>query len=130
MFKFHEGGPVIHRQGTTKRYSDSTSFNGVVYLVEVPSTEEGDIQAQTRDLLNSLERTMAGAGTDKSHLLLVQVYLTNMVRDYEGFNAVWDAWLPEGTAPSRACVEVKRLAKPGWKVELVVTAAIDKALLA
>jgi enamine deaminase RidA (YjgF/YER057c/UK114 family) len=130
MFKFHEEGPVIHRQGTTKRYSDSTSFNGVVYLVEVPSMEEGDIQAQTRDLLNSLERTMAGAGADKSQLLLVQVYLTNMVRDYEGFNAVWDAWLPEGTAPSRACVEVKGLAKPGWKVELVVTAAVNQDLLA
>jgi enamine deaminase RidA (YjgF/YER057c/UK114 family) len=130
MFKFHEGGPVIHRQGTTKRYSDSTSFNGVVYLVEVPSTEKGDIQAQTRDLLNSLERTMAGAGTDKSHLLMVQVYLTNMARDYDGFNVVWEAWLPEGTAPSRACVEVKGLAKPGWKVELVVTAAVNQTLLA
>jgi enamine deaminase RidA (YjgF/YER057c/UK114 family) len=130
MFKFHEGGPVIHRQGTTKRYSDSTSFHGVVYLVEVPSTEEGDIQAQTLDLLSSLERTMAGAKTDKSHLLLVQVYLTDMARDYDGFNAVWDAWLPEGTAPSRACVEVKGLAKSGWKVELVVTAAVNQDLLA
>ncbi len=61
---------MIHRQGTTKRYSDSTSFNGVVYLVEVPSTEEGDIQAQTRDLLNSLERMMAGAGTDKKPFVI------------------------------------------------------------
>ncbi|WP_291714546.1 RidA family protein [Limnobacter sp. CACIAM 66H1] len=121
---------MIHRQGTTKRYSDSTSFNGVVYLVEVPSMEEGDIQAQTRDLLGSLEGTMAGAGTDKSHLLMVQVYLTNMARDYDGFNAVWEAWLPEGTAPSRACVEAKGLAKPGWKVELVVTAAVNQTLLA
>ena len=121
---------MIHRQGTTKRYSDSTSFNGVVYLVEVPSIEEGDIQAQTRDLMSCLERTMAGAGTDKSRLLLVQVYLTNMASDYEGFNSVWDAWLPEGAAPSRACVEVKGLAKPGWKVELVVTAAVNPDLLA
>ena len=92
--------------------------------------EEGDIQAQTRDLLGSLEGTMAGAGTDKSHLLMVQVYLTNMARDYDGFNAVWEAWLPEGTAPSRACVEVKGLAKPGWKVELVVIAAVNQTLLA
>ena len=62
--------------------------------------------------------------------LLVQVFLTDMDRDYDGFNAVWDAWLPEGTAPSRACVEVKGLAKPGWKVELVVTAAVRNDLLA
>ena len=44
--------------------------------------------------------------------------------------SVWDAWLPEGAAPSRACVEVKGLAKPGWKVELVVTAAVNPDLLA
>ena len=113
---------MIHRQGTTKRYSDSTCFNGVVYLVEVPSIDTGDIQTQTTDLLKNLENVMAAAGTDKSRLLQVQVFLTDMA-DYDGFNAVWEAWLPEGCAPSRACVEVKGLAKKGWKVELVASAA-------
>ena len=113
---------MIHRQGTTKRYSDSTCFHGVVYLVEVPSIETGDIQAQTADLLANLEKVMAAAGTDKSRLLQVQVFLTDMT-DYDGFNAVWEAWLPDGCAPSRACIEVKGLAKKGWKVELVLTAA-------
>jgi enamine deaminase RidA (YjgF/YER057c/UK114 family) len=122
MFEFHEGGPVIDRQGTTKRYSDSTCYNGVVYLVEVPSLETGDIAAQTVDLLNNLDKVLANAGTDKSRLLQVQVYLTDM-NDYDGFNAVWENWLPEGCAPSRACVEVKGLARKGWKVELVLTAA-------
>ena len=113
---------MIDRQGTTKRYSDSTRFNGVVYLVEVPTLENGDIAAQTADLLNNLDKVMARAGTDKSRLLQVQVFLTDMA-DYDGFNAVWEAWLPEGSAPSRACVEVKGLARKGWKVELVLTAA-------
>lgn len=113
---------MIHRQGTTKRYSDSTRYNGVVYLVEVPAVEEGDIQVQTRSLLESLDKVMTAAGTDKSRLLQVQIFLTDMA-DYDGFNTVWDAWIPEGTAPSRACIEVKGLARKGWKVELVVTAA-------
>lgn len=113
---------MIHRQGTTKRYSDSTSFHGVVYLVEVPSIETGTIEMQTADLLANLEKVMAAAGTDKTRLLQVQVFLTDMA-DYDGFNAVWDAWIPEGTAPSRACIEVKGLARKGWKVELVATAA-------
>jgi enamine deaminase RidA (YjgF/YER057c/UK114 family) len=94
----------------------------VVYLVEVPSIETGDIQTQTADLLANLEKVMAAAGTDKSRLLQVQVFLTDMA-DYDGFNAVWEDWLPEGCAPSRACIEVKGLARKGWKVELVLTAA-------
>ncbi|HEX4917031.1 MAG TPA: RidA family protein [Limnobacter sp.] len=115
---------MIHRHGTTKRYSDSTCYNGVVYLVEVPSIEHGDIAMQTADLLASVDNRLAEAGTDKSRLLLVQVYLTDMA-DYDGFNAVWEAWLPEGSAPSRACMEVKGLARSGWRVELVITAAQD-----
>jgi enamine deaminase RidA (YjgF/YER057c/UK114 family) len=42
--------------------------------------------------------------------------------DYEAMNAVWDAWLPEGCAPARACVEA-RLANPAWRVEMAVVAA-------
>jgi enamine deaminase RidA (YjgF/YER057c/UK114 family) len=114
---------VIHRQGTTKRYSDSTSYGGVVYLVEVPTVEDGDIQSQTRSLLTSLDQVMLRAGTSKGHLLQVQVYLTDLESDYDGFNLVWEDWLPAGCAPSRACVEVSRLANPKWKVELAVTAA-------
>ena len=42
--------------------------------------------------------------------------------DYAAMNEVWDDWVPEGTAPARACVEAK-LANPGYRVEMVVTAA-------
>jgi enamine deaminase RidA (YjgF/YER057c/UK114 family) len=44
------------------------------------------------------------------------------MREYAAMNEVWDAWIPEGTAPVRACVEA-RLANPGYRVEMVVTAA-------
>jgi len=44
--------------------------------------------------------------------------------DYDAVNAVWDAWVPPGTAPSRACVQVKALAQPGWRVEIAVQAAV------
>jgi enamine deaminase RidA (YjgF/YER057c/UK114 family) len=38
-------------------------------------------------------------------------------------NEVWEAWLPAGQAPPRATVKTQ-LAKPDWKVEMVVTAAV------
>ena len=111
----------IRRFGTTRRYSDSVVHAGTVYLVEVPAVEDGDIAVQTHSLLTSVERLLAQAGSDKSNLLMVTVYLADLA-DYDGMNAVWDAWLPEGCAPTRACVQA-RLARPGWRVEMAVVAA-------
>jgi enamine deaminase RidA (YjgF/YER057c/UK114 family) len=37
-------------------------------------------------------------------------------------NAVWDGWVVPGATPPRATVEAK-LAKPEWKVEMLVVAA-------
>jgi len=36
---------------------------------------------------------------------------------------VWEAWLPPGSAPSRACVKVAGLVDPGWRIEIALTAA-------
>ena len=112
----------IERHGTTRRYSDSVVHNGTVYLVEVPSNPEGDIAAQTANLLASVDTLLAQAGSDKRSLLMVSVYLADMA-DYDGMNAVWDAWVPPGSAPSRACLQVAGLADPGWRIEIALTAA-------
>lgn len=111
----------IQRHGTTRRYSDVVVHAGTVYLVEVPQTLDADITAQTKEVLVSIERLLAQGGSDKTKLLLVTIYLADM-GDYSAMNEVWDAWVPEGTAPVRACVEA-RLANPGYRVEIVVTAA-------
>ena len=112
----------IQRHGTTRRYSDSVVHNGTVYLVEVPANLDADISAQTENLLGSIERLLAQAGSDKSRLLMATIYLADMA-DYDAMNAVWDAWLPEGSAPARACLQA-RLANPKFKVEIVLTAAV------
>ena len=111
----------IQRHGSTCRYSDSVVHNGTVYLVEVPSNLDADITGQTENLLASIERLLAQAGSDKSRLLMATIYLADMA-DYSAMNAVWDAWLPEGSAPARACVQA-RLANPEFRVEIVLTAA-------
>ena len=76
---------------------------------------------QMQEVLANIERLLSAAGSDKTRLLMATIYLHDM-NDYAAMNAVWDAWLPVGTAPARACVEAK-LANPGFKVEMVVTAA-------
>ena len=111
---------TIERFGTTRRYSDVVVHASTVYLVEVPATLGTDITTQTREVLASVEQLLKKAGSDKSRLLIVTLYLRDMA-DYNAMNTVWDAWVPEGHPPARATVEAK-LAKPEYKVEIQITA--------
>lgn len=113
----------IQRHGTTRRYSDIVTHNGTLYTVEVPSSDDTDIRTQTREVLASIEAMLKRAGSGTDRILMATVYLTEMA-DYDGMNEVWDAWLPEGSAPCRACVRVAGLAKQGWRVEIALTAAV------
>ncbi len=56
-----------------------------------------------------------------NNMLLAQIYLKNR-QDAAAFNAVWNAWLPEGCAPARICIEANML-NDAVLVELTVIAA-------
>ena len=106
------------------RLSESAVFNGVVYLAGmVPEAGDTDIEGQTRDVLNQIEQRLREARSDKSRLLRVQIYLSN-IDDIQAMNTVWDAWVTPGNTPPRATVEA-RLANPNYKIEVVATAAVN-----
>ena len=106
------------------RLSESAVFNAVVYLAGmVPEAGDTDIEGQTRDVLNQIEQRLREAGSDKSRLLRVQIYLSN-IDDIQAMNTVWDAWVTPGNTPPRATVEA-RLANPNYKIEVVATAAVN-----
>lgn len=113
----------ITRHGTTTRYSDIVVHNHTAYIVEVPASSGTDITTQTGEILASLDSLLTRAGSGRERILMATIYLTDMA-DYDGMNAAWDAWIPAGTAPSRVCVQVVALADPGWRIEIVLTAAI------
>jgi enamine deaminase RidA (YjgF/YER057c/UK114 family) len=73
-------------------------------------------------VLAAIDALLARAGTSKRNLLRVEIFITDLA-DFPAMNAVWEAWLPEGCAPPRATVKAQ-LARPEWKVEMVVTAAL------
>jgi enamine deaminase RidA (YjgF/YER057c/UK114 family) len=81
----------------------------------------GDIQAQTRQVLERIDRLLAGAGTDKSKLLTAQVWLSDMSL-FAAHNAVWNEWVDRQNPPVRACVGAP-LYRPEPLVEIMVTAA-------
>lgn len=106
-----------------KRLSDMAVYNGVAYLAgQVPDDGKADIETQTSQVLATIDRLLAEAGTDKTRILMAQIFLTSM-SEFAGMNKAWEAWVASGNAPPRATVE-SRLANPDYKVEIVVTAAL------
>ena len=113
---------TIARFHPAKRYSEASVHNGTVYLTgQVADDATQDIGGQTAQVLAAIDRLLADAGSDKTKILMAQIFLADMA-DYAGMNA-WDAWVAPGALPSRATVQA-RLAQPEWRVEVVITAAI------
>ena len=96
---------------------------GVCYLAgQVAADSSQDISGQTRQVLAAIDALLARAGSDKSRILMCQIFITDLA-EFAAMNAVWEAWLVPGQAPPRATVQAM-LAKPQWKIEMVVTAAL------
>jgi enamine deaminase RidA (YjgF/YER057c/UK114 family) len=113
----------IQRLHTEKRYSEIVIHNATVYLAgQLADDYAGDVAEQTRQTLANIDRLLAEAGSDKAHILSLTIYLKDMA-DYAAMNTVWDAWVAEGAAPGRACVEAK-LYDPRVLVEMMLIAAL------
>lgn len=111
----------IQRLNPTPRWSDATIYQGVIHFVEVPNDTSVDMPAQIRQLFAQAEATLAQCGSDKSRLLSATIYITD-VANVAVLNQEWEAWLPEGCAPSRACLKVELL-NPDMLVEIAFVAA-------
>lgn len=111
---------MIERIDTGTRSSKIVKHNGVAYLTGQVS--EGDtIQEQAQTCLDNIDALLAKAGSSRENMLRVTIWLADM-QDFNGLNEVWNAWVPTGHAPARACGEAK-LARPELKVEFIVDAA-------
>lgn len=112
----------IERLETGQRMSRIVKHNGTIYLCgQVAADADKDITEQTQTMLDKVETLLEQAGSDKEHLLSATIYVRDM-KDFAAMNTVWDAWVPKGHAPARACVEA-RMARPELLVEISVIAA-------
>ncbi|MEK8026170.1 MAG: hypothetical protein RLY78_3071 [Pseudomonadota bacterium] len=114
---------MVQRFDVGARMSEMAVHNGVAYLAgQVAAAAAPTIEEQTREVLAAVDALLARAGTDKTKILRAQIYLADLA-DFPGMNGVWESWVVAGHTPPRATVQAA-LAKPEWKVEIVVTAAI------
>ena len=112
----------IERFDVGARMSEMAVHGDRVFLAgQIAEDGSQDIVGQTRQVLAAIDALLARAGSNKTKILMAQIYLAD-IADFAGMNAAWDAWVAPGHTPPRATVQAK-LAKPEWKVEIVVTAA-------
>ncbi len=113
---------MIERQDIGTRMSKIVKHNGTVYLCGQVGAGES-VTEQTQDCLARVHALLEKAGSSREQILQAIIWVADMA-DFAEMNAVWDAWVPEGHAPARACGEAK-LARPELKVEVIVTAAYE-----
>jgi len=99
-----------------------TIHNGIVYTAGlIADNLDADMAGQTQQLCDKIDAILAEAGSDKSKLIRVQIFVTDISKKPE-MDAVWLNWLGDDL-PCRCTVGVSDLGDPRILIEVVVTAA-------
>lgn len=113
----------IERYETVGRLSRILVHNGIAYisgtLAEDPN---GTVEEQTQNILSRIDGWLESVGSHKTRILTATVWLKD-VEDAPKMNSVWQAWMPQGYAPSRSCVE-STPGRSAFSVEIALQAAI------
>ena len=113
---------TIERIATNSRMSKIVKHTGTAYLGgQVAKDRNGDVHTQVTGMLEKVDELLETAGSSRDRILSATIYLADMA-DFKALNEVWDNWVPEGTAPARACVQAQ-MASPELLVEISVIAA-------
>ncbi len=110
--KRHDPSPIL---------SQAVEYGNTVYLAGVVAKNlKADVKAQTREVLDEIDRLLAKCGSGKSKILSATIWVTD-IRNRAPMNEVWTEWVDKKNLPARACVEAK-LADPNALVEIMVVA--------
>ena len=103
-----------HAPAAIGPYSQAMVHGGLVYcsgqIALIPSTGalvEGDVAAQTQQVLANLDAVLVAAGSSRKNVLKTTVFLRDMA-DFKAMNDVYTAYFGEHR-PARATVAVAGL---------------------
>ena len=114
---------TIRRLQTVARFCGATVHGNTVYPAgQVADDASQDAEGQTADILRQIDALLAAAGTDRRHLLMVQIFIADLA-DFDAMNRAWDAWIDPAHLPARATVQAQ-LHDKAWRLEITAIAAI------
>ncbi|WP_425613848.1 RidA family protein [Anatilimnocola sp. NA78] len=112
----------IRRIGNSARWSDVVIHRGIAQWVEVAEDPTADSFGQAEQVLRQINATLEQIGSNHEQILQVLVYLHD-ITDAPALNQAWDAWVPQGHAPIRACVQAGL--SGDYRVEMIISAVVD-----
>lgn len=113
----------IRHYVTSARMSKVVVAGGFAFLSGLTAQDRtGGVKEQTSDILAQLDSYLKLAGTDKSKLVSVNIWISD-ISTFEEMNAEWEAWVDPDAPPARATVEAA-LNHPDIKVEIMAQALI------
>ena len=113
---------TITRIEPGQRLSQAVVHGNTVYLAgQVAENPVPSVTRQTQQILKRIDKHLKAAGSNKSKILSVNIWLSD-IRTFDEMNAVWDKWVSKDNKPARATVE-SRLAGPQYLVEIMCVAA-------
>lgn len=108
-------------------YSPAVKVGGFLFVSgqigldqETGQLQNENIEAETRQVLENINRILRSEGYDSSHVVNATVYLKNM-NDYPKMNLIYGGYFQEGNYPARTTVGVTELPR-GANVEIAVVA--------
>ena len=120
------GSQSIERFGIIRGAGRPTICLGLAYkdwftVCTLASDCSADITGQTDQILQTFDRFLAQAGTDKSNLLTMEIWLKRM-SDCATVQDVLMNWLPADQLPAGSCVRAD-MARPEMLIEIRITAS-------
>ncbi|MCC5863812.1 MAG: RidA family protein [Wenzhouxiangella sp.] len=116
-------GSLLFLSGLGPRVPGSNEVPGNVYDADGRLVDY-DIERQTRQLVANLDTVLAASGATRNDLVDITVFLTDMVRDFKRFNAIYAECFSEA-GPCRTTVEVNALPTP-IAVEFKCIASLER----
>ena len=113
---------AIKRHHPGASLSRLVEFGNLVFVAGTTADDKSvGCRAQTRNVLEKIDRFLAEAGTSKSRILWCNVWVSD-IREKDEMDAAWQAWVDGDAKPARATVEA-RLATPDTRVEIMMICA-------
>lgn len=111
--------------------SQGYSIHGTIYVsgqfshdMQGAFVGAGDIEAQTRQTLENLDRVLEGFGATKSNLAYVEVYLTDVREHFEPCIQIFKEYMGQHR-PAGSLIGVTALAFPEQLIEISAVAHIN-----
>lgn len=112
----------IKRYQPDQKLSRVVVYQGTAYLAGLTADDKSlDTYEQTRQILRKADALLASVGSDRSRLLLGQIWLRD-TDDFDTMNRAWIEWLDGAEPPARVTMGAS-FALPDIRVEMQFTAA-------